>query len=40
MNRCKNISEDIADFYLKAGEQQRFDGIIPHNFIKQCPCNA
>ncbi|WP_455466824.1 hypothetical protein [Bartonella sp. B39] len=34
MNRCEDISEDIADFYLKEREQQCFDDIIPHDFIK------
>ncbi len=32
-NRCEDISEDIAEFYLKLREQKCFDGKIPHDFI-------
>ncbi|UNE54920.1 hypothetical protein [Bartonella machadoae] len=33
-NRCEDISEDIAEFYIKEREQQCFDGVINHDFIK------
>lgn len=34
-NRCEDISEDIAEFYLKECEEQCFNGNIPHEFIEQ-----
>lgn len=33
-NRCENISEDIAELYLKECEEQCFEGNIPHDFVK------
>ncbi len=33
-NRCEDISEDIAEFYLKECEEQCFNGNIPHDFVK------
>ncbi|WP_345117554.1 hypothetical protein [Bartonella jaculi] len=33
-NRCEDISEDIAEFYIKEHEQKCFDGKIPHDFVK------
>ncbi|VEJ45234.1 hypothetical protein [Bartonella vinsonii] len=32
-NRCEDISEDIAEFYLKEFEEQCLNGKIPHDFI-------
>ncbi len=32
-NRCEDISEDIAEFYLKEHEEQCFNGNIPHDFV-------
>ncbi|EJF96864.1 hypothetical protein MEI_01476 [Bartonella vinsonii subsp. arupensis Pm136co] len=34
INRCEDISEDIAEFYIKHHEQKCFDGIIHHDFVK------
>ncbi len=34
-NRCEDISEDIAEFYLKEHEQKCFEGKIPHEFIER-----
>ncbi len=33
-NRCEDISEDIAECYLKECEEQCFNGNIPHDFVK------
>lgn len=33
-NRCEDISEDIAEFYLNEREEQCFNGNIPHDFVK------
>ncbi|WP_273721788.1 MULTISPECIES: hypothetical protein [unclassified Bartonella] len=33
-NRCEDISEDIAQCYLKECEEQCFNGVIPHDFVK------
>ncbi|WP_208438714.1 hypothetical protein, partial [Bartonella grahamii] len=32
-NRCEDISEDVAEFYLKECEEQCFNGNIPHDFV-------
>ncbi|WP_273789962.1 hypothetical protein [Bartonella sp. ML70XJBT] len=32
-NSCEDISEDIAEFYLREREEQCFNGNIPHDFI-------
>ncbi|WP_375703896.1 hypothetical protein [Bartonella sp. AD13SXNS] len=32
-NRCEDISEDIAECYLKECEEQCFNGNIPHGFV-------
>ncbi len=32
-NRCEDISEDVAEFYLKEYEEQCFNGNIPHDFV-------
>ncbi len=33
-NQCENISEVIAEFYLKECEEQYLNENIPHDFIK------
>nr|WP_246588277.1 hypothetical protein [Bartonella raoultii] len=33
-NRCEDISEDLAEFYIKEREEQCFNDIIPHDFVK------
>ncbi|MBX4336038.1 hypothetical protein [Bartonella raoultii] len=33
-NRCEDISEDLAEFYIKQREEQCFNDIIPHDFVK------
>lgn len=33
-NRCEDISEDLAEFYLKEREEQCFNDVIPHDFVK------
>ncbi len=33
-NRCEDISEDLAECYLKECEEQCFNGNIPHDFVK------
>ncbi|WP_208439715.1 hypothetical protein [Bartonella grahamii] len=33
-NRCEDISEDLAECYLKEREEQCFNGNIPHDFVK------
>lgn len=39
-NRCEDISEDLAEFYIKEREQKCFDGIIPHDFVKDSDAYA
>ncbi|EJF79499.1 hypothetical protein MCO_01065 [Bartonella sp. DB5-6] len=33
-HRCEDISEDIAEFYLREHEEQCLNGKIPHEFIE------